>query len=253
MVGVAVVGLPTTSKPSVVTAAGRRVHESSDVGPTNRSADGGAARGPSAQTGNQEHRGGATADGGSAESGGQLAGSASLVPPPAGTPVGATSGSSLPPGGSPTGGSVAPAAGSAPKTAAPTAASTCSASALQYTTHTDHSRYATGQSVNVTLVVTNRGSQPCDGPSPCGVGPWATVQDAAGTVVWQSHPLATMCSNPPPVPRLAPGQSATYGAGTWEQTICTSSGACSSAPSGSYTATAHRAELTAATTRFRIS
>ncbi|MBV9412138.1 MAG: hypothetical protein JO148_11120 [Acidimicrobiia bacterium] len=249
LVGVAVAGRATTSKPSVVTAAGRHAHETSDGGPNN--GDGGASPGSSFHTRTQGHNDAATADGGNAGTGNQAAGPASLVPAPAVGPVGAPSVPSKE--NSPSDGSASPKTGAAPNTAAPTAVSTCSASNLQYTTHTDRSRYGSGQAVNITLVVTNRGSQPCNGPSPCGVGPWATVASAAGTVVWQSHPLASMCSNPPPVPHLAPGQSTTYGAGTWDQTICTSSGACSTAPSGNYTATAHRADLTAAASRFRIS
>ncbi|HEV3354047.1 MAG TPA: hypothetical protein VG076_14055 [Acidimicrobiales bacterium] len=256
LVGVAVAGLPATSKPSVVNVAQGRPHESSDGAPASGPAEDGGPGALPAHSGTQERGGTATPDSADAVASGQATGSQALVPAPAGGPSNPTSGSSSPSaaqGPSPSGGPPNAKTGQAPNTAAPTASSACGPSDLQYTTHTDRSRYASGQAVAVTLVVTNRSSHPCNGPSPCGVGPWATVQNSAGTVVWQSHPLATMCSNPPPVPHLAAGQSATYGAGTWNQTICASSGTCSAAPSGSYTATARRGDLTAAAARFRIS
>jgi len=69
------------------------------------------------------------------------------------------------------------------------------------------------------------------------------VQNASGTVVWQSHPIAVACTNPPPAPpHLGPGQSATYQAGTWDQ----------AAPAGTYRAIAHRGDVTAKGTRFSI-
>jgi hypothetical protein len=154
-------------------------------------------------------------------------------------------GGSADPGGQPPG-SAAP--------TAPTATSACSASALDYSTVTDRSRYAPGQAVSISLVVRNHTNRPCDGPSPCGIGPWATVQNASGTVVWQSHPIAVACTNPPPgPPRLGPGQSVTYGAGTWNQEVCSASGTCSGqAPLGTYRAVAHRDGVTAAGARFSI-
>jgi hypothetical protein len=140
--------------------------------------------------------------------------------------------------------------------AAPTSGgSPCSASALSYSTTTDRAEYAPGQPVAIYLVVRNRSSQPCQGPGPCGIGPWASVTNASGSVVWQSHPIAATCVNPPPgPPELQPGQSATYQAGTWNQEVCATSGSCSGpAPPGTYRAVAHRGDVTASGTRFSIS
>ena len=150
-----------------------------------------------------------------------------------------------------------PASGPQPNTAAPTAStSACPASALDYSTVTDRSSYTRGQPVTISLVVHNHSNRPCDGPGPCGVGPWASVQTTSGATVWQSHPIAVACSNPPPAPpRLAPGQSVTYQAGTWNQVVCaSSSSSCSSqAAPGTYRAIAHRGNVNAAATRFTIS
>ncbi|MBV8160837.1 MAG: hypothetical protein JO265_07940 [Acidimicrobiia bacterium] len=146
----------------------------------------------------------------------------------------------------------------APTTAAPTSASPtaagCPSTALDYATVTDRSSYAPGQSVSIALVVHNHSTRPCDGPGPCGIGPWASVQNASGAVVWQSHPIAVACTNPPPAPpRLAPGQSVTYPAGTWNQQLCAVSGGCAGqAPAGSYRAAAHRGNVKAAAARFTI-
>jgi hypothetical protein len=147
--------------------------------------------------------------------------------------------------------------GSRPSSAAaPTAApaATCPASALDYSTITDRSAYGRGQQVAIGLVVRNRSNVPCDGPGPCGIGPWATVQNASGAIVWQSHPIAVACTNPAPAPpRLGPGQSTTYAAGTWDQTVCSPSGTCSGqAPPGTYRAVAHRGSARAAAARFTI-
>jgi len=150
------------------------------------------------------------------------------------------------------GGSQAPANGAAPTS---TGAPPCSSSALVYSTATDHTKYARGETVAVFLVVRNRSSEPCQGPGRCGIQPWASVSNAAGTVVWQSHPIAITCVNPPPQPPLIqPGQSASYPAGQWDQQVCATSSACSGqAPPGTYRAVAHRGDVTATGTRFSIS
>ncbi|MBV8981082.1 MAG: hypothetical protein JO086_09305 [Acidimicrobiia bacterium] len=250
-VGVALARLPATSRPNVVNAAQGHGNDSTEGGPIGGGSDSDGAGSPRSgahDPGSASTPGAPTGDG-TAQS--QGSGATPLAPAPASGSVGGTPGTP-PPSGSPSTAAPAAKTGAAPNTAAPAAAIACSSSDLQYTTRTDRSHYGSGQSVSVTLVITNRASHPCDGPSPCGVGPWATVQNGAGTIVWQSHPLATMCTNPPPSVHLAPGQSASYGAGVWDQTICTSSGACTAAASGSYTATARRGDVTATAAHFRI-
>jgi hypothetical protein len=168
-----------------------------------------------------------------------------------GAKTGAPSGDAQP-GSADHGGSGPPPA----STAAPnTGGSPCDASALSYSTTTDRSKYGPGQSVTIFLVVRNRSSKPCQGPGPCGIGPWASVANASGAVVWQSQPIAVACVNPPPQPpELQPGQSATYQAGTWNREVCAASGSCSSqAPPGTYRAVAHRGDVSASGTRFSIS
>ena len=180
-------------------------------------------------------------------------------PPPAGTTSPAAGSPSGTQAGSPTGqpGQTAPSpgqAGPSPQTAAPMASSQCASSDLTYTTVTDRSSYARGQQVAISLVVTNHANHPCDAPSVCGVGPWASIVNRTGNVVWRSNPIAVACTNPPPAPpRLAPGQSTSYGAGTWDQSTCTSS-ACPGplAPPGTYRAIAHRGSTSATATRFTL-
>jgi hypothetical protein len=87
----------------------------------------------------------------------------------------------------------------------------------------------------------------------CGVGAWASVQSASGAEVWRSSPIAAMCTNPPPQPpRLNPGQSVGYPAGTWNQQICSSSGSCSAAAAGGYHAVGHRGTSAGKPARFRL-
>jgi hypothetical protein len=135
------------------------------------------------------------------------------------------------------------------------AAPTCADSALAWSTATNKTRYAKGERVTVTLVVRNTSSGTCDGPSTCGLGPWAEVQDAGGTV-WRNNPTSTSCTNPPPAPpRLGPGQSATYRTpSAWNQRTCPGQGDCPNkqAPAGSYRAIAHRGDITAAPASFTL-
>ena len=169
----------------------------------------------------------------------------------AGTPNGQPSqGSQGSPGSQSPGGQPGP----SPQTAAPVASSQCASSDLSYTTVTDRASYARGQQVAISLVVTNHANRPCDAPSVCGVGPWASIVNRTGNVVWRSNPIAVACTNPPPAPpRLAPGQSTSYGAGTWDQSTCTSS-ACPGplASPGTYRAIAHRGSTSATATRFTL-
>jgi hypothetical protein len=157
--------------------------------------------------------------------------------PPAGSPGGVTSTTAA---GSPGGDNT---------TAAPVA---CGASDLDYATATDKSSYPAGQPVAISLVVHNHSSQPCDGPGPCGVGPWAEVRNASNQSVWRSSAKGVACTNPPPAPpHLAPGQSYTYAAGTWDQQACPSSGgACTQSAGGSYRAIAHRGNATGSPAKF---
>jgi hypothetical protein len=152
-------------------------------------------------------------------------------------------------------------AGAQNQAAAPTSTTTtapvgpCGASDLDYSTSTDRTSYAPGRAVTVSMVVHNHSSHPCDGPGFCGISPWASVQNAAGTQVWRSNAIAIACTNPPPAPpRLAPGASYSYAAGTWDQQVCDStSGSCSGqAPAGTYRAIAHRGNTTAKSARFDL-
>ena len=132
----------------------------------------------------------------------------------------------------------------------------CTDADLDYSTITDKAAYAKGDTVTISLVVRNRSSHSCEGPGRCGVGPWAAVEDSAGTQVWRNNPIAVSCTNPPPPPpRLDPGQSTTYQAGSWNQKVCPNQGStCSNkqASSGSYRAIAHRGSVTAAAASFTL-
>jgi hypothetical protein len=131
----------------------------------------------------------------------------------------------------------------------------CSDADLDYSTTTDRSSYAPGQSVVISLVVHNHSGHTCDGPPPCGMGPSAVVQDGNGTTVWQNSAVASMCTNPPPAPpRLAPGQSSSQRASTaWDQRGCTGKG-CTPAqsPAGTYRAIARRGSVTAGPAGFTL-
>jgi len=137
-----------------------------------------------------------------------------------------------------------------------TVVTACAASDVDYATSTNKSSYSSGQSVTIYLVLHNHSNQPCDGPTVCGgVGPWAEVINATtGAQVWHDNPIAAMCTNPPPQgPRVAPGQTTSYVAGTWNQTTCTT-GACSNspAPAGTYRAVAHKGNVAASPATFKL-
>jgi hypothetical protein len=152
----------------------------------------------------------------------------------------------MPAGGSPT------TTDPGPMTATRTGA--CTSSDFDYSTSTNTTTYGRSQPVVISFVVHNHSDHPCDGPSVCGVVTGASVLNNKGKVVWRGSGPATMCSNPsPPPPRLNPGQSATYGAGNWSQTICTSNN-CSGqlAPAGGYRAVARQGNTTAAGTSFTL-
>jgi len=254
LVGAVVVGGSLAPTSSVVHAAERGPQGVPSTGAGAAGADGDASSSTARTTSGSQ----------AAHAGGWSGASGSLSPSGAtpNSPTGAATGN----GQTGTGGSASsPGSGQSPQStpaprgpssASPTAAtasSACTSSDLDYSTITDHSTYGAGQAVTISLVVHNHSGRPCDAPGPCGIGPWATVQNAAGTVVWQSHPIAVACTNPPPgPPHLAPGQSATYGAGTWDQEVCTSSGCSGQAPAGTYRAVAHRGNVTAKGIRFSV-
>ena len=177
--------------------------------------------------------------------------------PGKGRPVGGASGSSpsTTPGspGNPTATVTSQVSSGGPTT---TVVSACAASDVDYATSTNKSSYSSGQEVTIYLVLHNHSNQPCDGPTVCGgVGPWAEVINATtGAQVWHNNPIAAMCTNPPPQgPRVAPGQTTSYVAGTWNQTTCTTS-ACSNSPAapGTYRAVAHKGNITASPAAFKL-
>ncbi|HZQ84509.1 MAG TPA: hypothetical protein VFA83_06715 [Acidimicrobiales bacterium] len=153
-----------------------------------------------------------------------------------------------------TGGTTTTAA--APNTTTTVASATCADSDLDFSTVTDKTSYAKGETVTISMVVHNHSNRTCEGPGRCGIGPWAEVDDAGGALVWRSNPIAVACTNPPPAPpRLGPGQSATYQAGAWNQKTCPDQSNCANkqAAAGSYRAVAHRADVTAAPASFALS
>jgi hypothetical protein len=113
---------------------------------------------------------------------------------------------------------------------------------LGYRTATDQRSYSSGNSVSIDLVVTNMSGHTCNGPSNAGISAFAVIKNSAGVQVFRSNPIGISCTAACTPPLLAPGGTASYGAGAWEN----------AGPAGSYSAVATRLGVSGAAAPFTI-
>jgi hypothetical protein len=165
------------------------------------------------------------------------------VPRPTTTVAGATT--SVPSGGG---------GGNTPPPTSPIGA--CKSTDLVYTTRTNKGSYRPNEQVGIELLVRNASNRPCRAPGPCGVGPWASIENTAGATIWKNAPKAVGCTNPPPEsPLLNPSDSHNYGTvASWNQLICPDGDGCEGAHAqpGTYRAIAHRGAVTASGITFAL-
>ncbi len=132
----------------------------------------------------------------------------------------------------------------------------CRAGALSYSTRTNKGSYRANEQVGIELIVRNASTRPCYAPGPCGDGPWASIEDTEGNVIWKNSPKAVGCTKPEPRPPLLnPSDSHNYGTvGSWNQLVCPAGDGCTGpqAQPGTYRATAHRGAANASGITFAL-
>jgi hypothetical protein len=130
----------------------------------------------------------------------------------------------------------------------------CKSGDLAYSTATNKSSYRPNEQVTISMKARNASDRPCYAPNACGIGPWASVEDSSGVLVWKNSPKTSSCAGATQ-PLLNPHDTHDYGTvGVWNQLVCPQGDGCtgSHAAVGTYRAIARRGSTTAGGVTFAL-